>query len=242
MRRAERVVFAFGALGEARQPVLLAQGADAVAPPGQDLVRVALVAHIPDQLVHRGVEDRVDRHGQFDHAQRRAQMPAGFGHGRDHFGAQLIGKAARSRSGSCADRPAATRSRRGVWVGSWRASARMSVRPVGPIRGRCGAAHRSDRVRRRSVANRRGRQPSHARTPEALGSSPGRRGRSVGPGNRVTRIRETSVVASSGQSRSRSDPASAADSPCGRSCTPPSARRHDGPRRSAGSRSLSGTR
>ena len=51
MRRAERVVFAFGAPGEAGKPALLAQRADAVAPAGQDLVRIGLVADIPDQPV-----------------------------------------------------------------------------------------------------------------------------------------------------------------------------------------------
>src|SRR3546814_19387009 len=56
VRGAERVVFALGALGEARQAAALAQRADAVAPPGQDLVRVALVADAPDQDVARGVE------------------------------------------------------------------------------------------------------------------------------------------------------------------------------------------
>ena len=40
MRGAERVVFALGALGEAGQPAALAQRADAVAPAGQNLVRI----------------------------------------------------------------------------------------------------------------------------------------------------------------------------------------------------------
>jgi hypothetical protein len=90
MRRAERVIGAFGPLGEARQPVLLAQGADPVAPPGQDLVRVALVAHVPDDLVARRVEHRVQRHGQFHHTQAGAQMPAGLRHRRDRLGPQFV--------------------------------------------------------------------------------------------------------------------------------------------------------
>ena len=57
MRRAERVVFALGALGEAGQAAALAQGADAVAPAGQDLVRIGLVADVPDQPVVRRVEE-----------------------------------------------------------------------------------------------------------------------------------------------------------------------------------------
>ncbi len=94
MRRAEGVVFALAALGEARQPAALAQGADPVPPTGDDLVRVALVAHVPHQLVGGGVEHVVDRHGQFDHAQSRSQMPARRADRIDHLGAQFIGELA----------------------------------------------------------------------------------------------------------------------------------------------------
>jgi len=48
MGGAERVVGAFRALGEAREPALLPQRADPVAPSGEDLVRVGLMAHVPD--------------------------------------------------------------------------------------------------------------------------------------------------------------------------------------------------
>jgi hypothetical protein len=48
MRGAEGVVFAFGALGESAQAVFLAQRADAVAAIRQNLVRIALVADIPN--------------------------------------------------------------------------------------------------------------------------------------------------------------------------------------------------
>ena len=47
------------------------------APAGQDLVRVGLVADVPDQPVVRRVEDVVQGHGQLDHAQPGAEMPAG---------------------------------------------------------------------------------------------------------------------------------------------------------------------
>jgi hypothetical protein len=75
MRRAERVVFAFRPLGEARKPPLLAQRAHPVAAAGDDLVRIALVAHVPDQLVARRVEDRMDRHRQFDHPSEDPRCP-----------------------------------------------------------------------------------------------------------------------------------------------------------------------
>ena len=77
MRRAERVVFALGALGEAGEPARLAQRADAVAPAGQDLVRIGLVADVPDQPVARRVEDVVERDRQLDHAEAGAEMAAG---------------------------------------------------------------------------------------------------------------------------------------------------------------------
>ena len=89
MRGAERVVFALGALGEAGQAVLGAQRADAVAPAGQDLVRIGLVADVPDQPVVRRVEDVVERDRQLDDAEPGAEMAAGLRDGVDQFGAQF---------------------------------------------------------------------------------------------------------------------------------------------------------
>ena len=97
MRRAERVIFALAALGEARQTAPGAKRADTVAASGQDLVRIALVADVPDQPVTRGVKYIMDRGGQLDHTKPRTQMPAGHGHGRDGFGAEFIGKLAELR-------------------------------------------------------------------------------------------------------------------------------------------------
>ncbi len=76
MRRAERIVFALAALGEAVQPALLADGADAVAAAGQDLMGIGLMADIPDQPVGRGVENVMKRDGQLDDAEACAQMAA----------------------------------------------------------------------------------------------------------------------------------------------------------------------
>ena len=60
-----------------------------VAAAGQDLVRVGLVADVPDQPVVRGVEDVVQGHGELDHAQPGAEMPARHRHGVDGLLAQL---------------------------------------------------------------------------------------------------------------------------------------------------------
>ena len=91
MGRAEGVVFGLGAFGEAAEAVLLAERADAGAAAGQDLVGVALVAHVPNELVVGRVEGGVDCDGEFDNAEGRAKMAAGFRHGRDGFGAEFIG-------------------------------------------------------------------------------------------------------------------------------------------------------
>src|SRR5436190_7622896 len=57
---AERVIFALGPLGEAAEPPALPDGADAVAAAGYNLVRITLVADIPDQLVGRRIEYVMD--------------------------------------------------------------------------------------------------------------------------------------------------------------------------------------
>ena len=72
---AERVVFALGALGEARQAAALAERADAVAPPGQDLVRIGLVADVPDQAVARRVEHIVQGDRELDDAEPAPRWP-----------------------------------------------------------------------------------------------------------------------------------------------------------------------
>ena len=77
MRGAERVVFALGALGEAGEAVALAQRADAIAASGQDLVRIGLVADVPDQPVGRRIENVMQRDGELDHAEAGAEMAAG---------------------------------------------------------------------------------------------------------------------------------------------------------------------
>ena len=117
VRRAERVVFALGALGEAGQAAALAQGADAVAPAGQDLVRIGLVADIPDQPVARRVEDLMQRDGQLDHAEPGAEMAAGHRHRVDRLLAQLVRELAQVLSGSARKSAGvSTRSSSGVWA------------------------------------------------------------------------------------------------------------------------------
>ena len=90
MRGTERVVFALRPLGEARQSAALAQRADAVAPAGQNFVRIGLVADVPYQPVVGRIEHVVQCHRQLDNAEAGTEVAPGDRDGADGFGAQLI--------------------------------------------------------------------------------------------------------------------------------------------------------
>src|SRR5262245_57021439 len=92
MRSAEGVVLAFGAAGETGQAGAHAQGADPVAPAGQDLVRIGLMTDVPDQAIMRRVERMMQRHSEFDDPKARSEMSAGHRYRIDGFGAQLGGE------------------------------------------------------------------------------------------------------------------------------------------------------
>ena len=70
MRGTKRVVVRFAPFGETGQTTLLPQRVNAITAAGQDFVRVALMTHIPDQLIPRRVENGVDGDRQFDDAER----------------------------------------------------------------------------------------------------------------------------------------------------------------------------
>jgi len=53
---------------------------------------IALMTDIPDQAIIRRVEYVMQRHGQFDNAQPRTQMPARLGHRANGRCTQLIGQ------------------------------------------------------------------------------------------------------------------------------------------------------
>ena len=91
MSRTERIVFAFGALGETIKAIGLPDLADAITAACQDLVRIGLMAHVPDQPVGRGVVDIMQRNGQFDHTETCPEVPAGFCRCVNGFGAQFAG-------------------------------------------------------------------------------------------------------------------------------------------------------
>ncbi|MCY1392963.1 hypothetical protein D9M68_623770 [compost metagenome] len=92
MADAEGVVLAFHAAREGGDTVLLAQGAHLFAAPGEDLVRIGLVAHVPDQTVFGRVVDVVQGNGQFHHAQAGAEVAAGLADGIEQVLAQFVGQ------------------------------------------------------------------------------------------------------------------------------------------------------
>src|SRR5438309_5521561 len=77
MRGAERVVPGLDAPREARDAVDHAQPRHRVAPAGEDLVRIGLVADVPDDTVLGRLEDVVQGNRQLDGAEIRGQVTAG---------------------------------------------------------------------------------------------------------------------------------------------------------------------
>ena len=102
----EDVVLRLAAQAEAGEPAVLAQRLHPVAPAGEDLVRVGLVADVPDQQVARRVEQVVQGDRQLDRAQVRGEVAAGLRDAAHDLLAQLVGElgellARRARRRSC---------------------------------------------------------------------------------------------------------------------------------------------
>ena len=76
MADTERVVGAFAARREWRQAAALLDRMQPLTPAGQYLVRVGLVADVPDQAVVRGVVDIMQRNSQLHRAQSGREMSA----------------------------------------------------------------------------------------------------------------------------------------------------------------------
>ena len=77
MAAVEDVVRRLGAAREAADAVELAQRLEPLEASGQELVRVGLVARVPDDPVARRFEQPVQRDRELDDAQRRAEVAAG---------------------------------------------------------------------------------------------------------------------------------------------------------------------
>ena len=91
MTDAEGVVLAFRTRREGCEAAALFDRTQGIAPSREHLVRVGLVAHVPDQAVVRGVEHVVQRDGQFDGAEPRREMAAPLADRVDQVAAQLVG-------------------------------------------------------------------------------------------------------------------------------------------------------
>ena len=89
MGGAEGVVLALAAPRKARDAFVLAQLVHLATPAGQDLVRIRLVADVPDEPVVGSVEDGVQRDGQLDRAEVRRQVPTRTRNRLQHELAQL---------------------------------------------------------------------------------------------------------------------------------------------------------
>jgi hypothetical protein len=73
--RAEHVMDAFAPLGKTGKPASLPQCRKTLRPAGEQLVRVTLMADIPDDLVRRRIKNPMNRNGQLDHAKIGRKMP-----------------------------------------------------------------------------------------------------------------------------------------------------------------------
>lgn len=90
MAGAKRVIRTFVPPQVAGQPVELFYRAEAVEPTCHQLVRIRLVADVPDKLVVGRIEGDVKGQGQFDHTQVGRQVPATLRHSRDDFLTHLL--------------------------------------------------------------------------------------------------------------------------------------------------------
>ena len=90
MRRAKRIEFTLGAFGEAGQAATPAQSPDPVAPSGQYLMRIGLMANVPNQPVVRRIENIMQGNRELDHAQSRAEMAARHRDRVDRLAAQFV--------------------------------------------------------------------------------------------------------------------------------------------------------
>src|ERR1700722_7692894 len=92
MSRSKGIVFAFGAPREPAQASGLSQGSNPFAPTGPALVRVGLMADIPNDAVRRRVEHIVQRGRPYDDAEAGVEMTACLRDSTDRFGAQFVGE------------------------------------------------------------------------------------------------------------------------------------------------------
>ena len=75
MARVEGVAFALRPFGKTAESAILANRVELRLAPGEELVRIRLVAHVPDEPVVRGIEYVVERYRKLDHPEVGGEMP-----------------------------------------------------------------------------------------------------------------------------------------------------------------------
>ncbi len=90
--RTDDVVGRLIATGESGQAVLLADRTELIAPPGEKLVRVALMPDVPDDLVLGAAEDTVKGDRELDGAETGGKVTAHLAHARQDRLADLVGQ------------------------------------------------------------------------------------------------------------------------------------------------------
>ena len=86
----EGVVFAFAPGRKGREAAVLLDRVQQLAASGQHLVRIGLVAHVPDQAVIGCIENVMQRDGELDRAETRGEMAAARADALDQELPQLV--------------------------------------------------------------------------------------------------------------------------------------------------------
>mmetsp|Transcript_3378 Transcript_3378/g.6828 ORF Transcript_3378/g.6828 Transcript_3378/m.6828 type:complete len:166 (+) Transcript_3378:851-1348(+) len=88
----EGIVLALFSFAKSGNSAELSQSGESVPSSRQHFVRVALVGHVPDDVVLGHVEDVVQGHGELDDAEGGGEVPARFGDGLDELPSEFVGQ------------------------------------------------------------------------------------------------------------------------------------------------------
>ncbi len=92
MAGADHVVGRLLAAGEAGEAAVLADGTEPLAPAGEQLVGVALVADVPDDAVAGALQHAVQGQSELHGAQAGGEVTAGLAHAGEYRLADLVGE------------------------------------------------------------------------------------------------------------------------------------------------------